>query len=65
MLVRVPVHAGILRERHFARNLHGDGGETVGHIRQRQTPRKPATMTAGVVNNLWSFEDLYDNVTAA
>ena len=27
--------------------------------------RKPAAMAAGVVNNLWSFEDLYDHVTAA
>ncbi len=27
--------------------------------------RKPAAMAAGVVNNLWSFEDMYDQVTAA
>jgi IS1 family transposase len=27
--------------------------------------RKPAAMAAGVVKNLWSFENLYDNVTAA
>lgn len=27
--------------------------------------RVPAAMAAGVVKNLWSFEDLYENVTAA
>ena len=27
--------------------------------------RRPAAMAAGVVKNLWSFEDLYENVTAA
>jgi hypothetical protein len=27
--------------------------------------RKPAVMAAGVVKSLWSFENLYDNVTAA
>jgi len=27
--------------------------------------RKPAAMAAGVVSNLWSFEDMYDQVTAA
>ena len=27
--------------------------------------RRPAAMAAGVLKNLWSFADLYDNVTAA
>lgn len=27
--------------------------------------RRPAAMAAGVVKNLWSFADLYENVTAA
>jgi hypothetical protein len=27
--------------------------------------RTPAAMAAGVVNNLWSFERMYDEMTAA
>jgi len=27
--------------------------------------RRPAAMAASVVKSLWSFEDLYENVTAA
>ena len=27
--------------------------------------RRPAAMAAGVVKNLWSFADLYENVMAA
>lgn len=37
------------------RTRHAQGGRL----------RKPAAMAAGVVNNLWSFEDMYDQVTAA